>query len=196
MRRGEDDSEVAEQKRKTFNEKAPAYLNMILAIVFSLTRDRELAHEIGQQTMVKYLDRMEKENWTLEIENEAAYLARMARNLVNDGWRAHGKAEFISFDQQLDDRLLKVLSELFDNSDVEKRIYFEELLRTLPLKIIFGGLDEYEMELFRLQVEGLRNKEIAREVNKDVEVVRYHLQKINYKIRARVRTIYGKKSSV
>jgi RNA polymerase sigma factor (sigma-70 family) len=189
----EDDGDVAEQRRKRFNERAPAYLNMLFAIVFSVTRDRELAHEIGQQAMVKYLSRMENENWQLDIENEGAYLVRIAKNLVNDGWRAHGKAEFVSFDQQFDDRLLKVWSQLIDSSDVENQIYFEELLQTLPLKIIFGGLDAYERNLFLLQVEGLSNKEVAKEVNKDIEVVRYQLQKINYKIRSRVRTIYGKK---
>lgn len=194
MGREDDDSNViAEQKRKEFHKKARAYWDMLFAIVFSLTRDCELAHEVAQQTMLKYLRLMEKENWQLEIKNEGAYLIVIAKNLVNDGWRAHGKAEFMSLDEQLDDRLLKVLSELCETSNIENQIYFEELLRKMPAKTIFGGLDTYERNLFQLQVEGLSNEEIAQEVSKDTSVVRYDLQKINYKIRARVRKIYGKK---
>jgi len=129
---------------------------MLFAVVFSLTRDRELAHEIGQETIVKYLSRMESEKWEFEIENEGAYLVRIAKNLVNDGWRANGKAEFVSLDQQLDDRLLKVLSQLVGTSDIENQIYFEELLEKLTAK--FAGLGAYERQLFLLHVEGLSNK--------------------------------------
>jgi DNA-directed RNA polymerase specialized sigma subunit, sigma24 homolog len=190
----EDDSDViAEQKRKEFHKKAPAYWDMLFAIVFSLTKDCELAHEVAQQTMVQYLRRMEKEHWQLEIENEGAYLVRIAKNLVNDGWRANGKAEFMSLDEQLDDRLLKVLSQLCETSNIENQIYFAELLSKMPSKTIFGGLNEYERNLFHLQVEGLSNEAIAQEVSKDTSIVRYELQKINYKIRARVRKIYGKR---
>jgi DNA-directed RNA polymerase specialized sigma24 family protein len=166
---------------------------MLFAIVFSLTKDCELAHEVAQQTMVQYLRRMEKEHWQLEIENEGAYLVRIAKNLVNDGWRANGKAEFMSLDEQLDDRLLKVLSQLCETSNIENQIYFAELLRKMPSKTIFGGLNKYERNLFQLQVDGLSNEAIAQEVSKDTSIVRYELQKINYKIRARVRKIYGKR---
>ena len=194
MGREDDDSDViAEQKRKEFHKKAPAYWDMLFAIVFSLTKDCELAHEVAQQTMVQYLRRMEKEHWQLEIENEGAYLVRIAKNLVNDGWRANGKAEFMSLDEQLDDRLLKVLSQLCETSNIENQIYFAELLRKMPSKTIFGGLNEYERNLFQLQVDGLSNEAIAQEVSKDTSIVRYELQKINYKIRARVRKIYGKR---
>jgi RNA polymerase sigma factor (sigma-70 family) len=187
----DDEGDVAVQRRKRFHERAPAYLNMLFAVVFSLTRDRELAHEIGQETIVKYLSRMESEKWELEIENEGAYLVRIAKNLVNDGWRASGKAEFVSLDQQLDDRLLKVLSQLVGNSDIENQVYFEELLEKLTPK--FAGLGAYERQLFLLHVEGLSNKEIAEEVNKETSVVRYDWQKLKYKIRSQVRGIYGKK---
>lgn len=194
MGREDDDSDViAEQKRKEFHKKAPAYWDMLFAIVFSLTKDCELAHEVAQQTMVQYLRRMEKEHWQLEIENEGAYLVRIAKNLVNDGWRANGKAEFMSLDEQLDDRLLKVLSQLCETSNIENQIYFAELLRKMPSKTIFGGLNKYERNLFQLQVDGLSNEAIAQEVSKDTSIVRYELQKINYKIRARVRKIYGKR---
>jgi RNA polymerase sigma factor (sigma-70 family) len=187
----DDEGDVAVQRRKRFHQKAPAYLNMLFAVVFSLTHDRELAHEIGQQTIVKYLSRMESEKWELEIENEGAYLVRIAKNLVNDGWRANGKAEFVSLDQQLDDRLLKVLSQLVGTSDIENQVYFEELLEKLAPK--FAGLDAYERELLLLHVEGLSNKEIAKELNKETSVVRYDWQKLKYKIRSLVRGIYGKK---
>src|SRR5215216_281650 len=132
MDRPENDSEVAEQKREMFRERAPAYLQMLFAVVFKWTRDREFAREIGQQAMVKYLSQMESQNWQLEIKNERTYLFRIARNLVSDAVETRGKAEFISLDQPLDDKLLKHLSTLFYTSDIENQIEVEERLQALP----------------------------------------------------------------
>lgn len=82
MNRAENNSEVAEKKRKIFNENAPAYLNKLFETVFSRTQDRDLADEISQQAIVKYWSQMEKENWQLEIKDEEAYLIRIARFLL------------------------------------------------------------------------------------------------------------------
>ena len=190
MNRPENDSEVAEQKREIFRERAPAYLQMLFAVVFKWTRDRELALEIGQQAMVKYLSQMESENWLLEIKNERTYLFRIARNLVSDALETRGKAEFISLDQPLDDKLLKHLSTLFYTSDIENQIEVEERLQALPLDFILRGLSPYQIQLLHLrEIESLSYREIAQEVNKNVSVVRYELAKLQSVIRSRVKTL-------
>lgn len=196
MSREEDNSEVTVERRERFHDRAPEYLNMLFATVFSITHDYELSTEIAQQAVVNYLIRMEKKKWQLEIENEGAYLVRIAHNLLNDGWRAHGRAEWMSLDQQLDDRLLKELGQITDAFDVENKIYWESVAQILPWKTILGGLDARERRLFLLhEVEGLSNKEVARELNDNVIIVRYELQKIKAKIRARVKKICGKTNS-
>jgi RNA polymerase sigma factor (sigma-70 family) len=194
MNRAEDGSEVAEQKRKIFHERAPLYLDMLFAVVSRLTHDRELANEVAQQAIVKYLSQMENKNWQLEIENEGAYLIRIAKKLVRDGRRTQGKAEFMSLDQQLPDELLKHLSELSYTSDIENQVYLEELLQTLPWKTILRGFSPYHRQLLYLHaVESLSYEEIAQEVNKDVEVVRDRLQRIYAASRNRIQAIYGKR---
>ena len=67
---------------------------------------------------------------------------------------------------------------------------FKELCRILPLRVILTGLDKYEREIFVLRrVERLSVKDIATIKKKDVCQVRYDLQKIDARIRYRVRKI-------
>ena len=192
MRQNENSGSPAQRKER-FQENAPMYLNMLLALVLRLTHDRELSQEIPQQTLFKYFSRMEAENWQQDIKNEGAYLARIARNLVCDGWRAYGRGE-VSLEQELEHRLT-VPSQFQCSFYLEKSIYLEELRETVPLKTILGGFNDYQLRLLQLrEVEGLKYKEIAQEVNKDQVNVRYDLQKIKATIRARVKGIFGKKS--
>lgn len=187
------DNKVAAQRRKHFDENAWAYWDKLVAIVFNKTRDRELSNEIAQQAIVKYLSVMEKEHWQLEIENEEAYLVRIAQNLLKDKWRADGQAEWMSLDQQLDDGLMRELSKTTSGIDVENKIYWQKLAQILPWKTIFIGLDEREKRVFLLHaVECLSNEDIALELNDNVVFIRYELTKIKAKIRARVKKICGK----
>lgn len=189
----DDDCNVAAQRRERFQKNAPMYLEMLRALVLRWTHDNELSEEISQQTLFKYFYRMEEENWQRDIENEGAYLAQIARNLKNDGWRAQGRTELISLDQQLDDRLLKVLSQLRDDSfDIEKQMYLEDLLRTLPWKTILGNLSEEQTRLLRRHVyEELSYEEIAVIEKKDKIVVKYKLDATYMTIRSRIRSIFG-----
>ena len=195
--RQDDDSEVAARRKQRFYQKAPAYLNMLRVFILSLAHDHELSEEIAQQTLVKYLSRMNTKNWQEEIEDEPAYLRKAAHNLLKSVWRARRKRTFVSVDQQVDDQLQKELSQHFDGFDVEKQIYLEELRQTIPLKTIFIGLNPSQMRLLEMKyVERLSNKEIARKVNQHIAVVRYELQKTEAKIRARVKAIFGDKKTL
>jgi RNA polymerase sigma factor (sigma-70 family) len=195
MNHEDDDSDVvaAVEREEQFRKKAPEYLNMLFAIIFSITIDRELSNEIVQQTFVKYLDRMEEANWNLEIRNEGAYLVGMAKNLLRDFWRERGKREFTSLDDQIDHQLLNDLSQLTDTFDVQKKMYFEDLFRTLPLKTLLGRLKDDQKKLMELYFDqDMSPEEIAEELNVDVIVVKYKLSAICSTIRARLRKICGK----
>lgn len=186
------DSDVAVARRKQFQERAPKYLEMLFAIVLRMTGNHELSREIAQQAIFKYFVRMEAEKWQQDVRKEPGYLAQTARNLVNDGWRAYGRGE-TSLDELLEGGSVPDQIKCF--FDLEKPIYLEQLREQIPLKTILNGFSEYQLRLLMLrEVEGLSHKEIAHEVNENVAVVRYELQKIKATIRARVRKIFGKKS--
>lgn len=187
-----DDNTVAVQRRKHFDDNAPAYRKKLFAIIFSKTHDPELSNEIAQEALVRYLNKMEKERWQLKIENEEAYLVQIAQNLLVDGGRANSRAEHVSLDQQLDDQLMGELSKARNGVDVENKIYWQQLAQILPWKTIFIGLSERETCLFLLHVEGLSNEEIALDLNDNVVLIRYELTKLKAKIRARVKKICGK----
>lgn len=186
------DNQVAVERRKHFDDNAPAYRTKLFSIVFNKTHDPEFSHEMSQEALLKYLVAMEKAHWLLEIENEEAYLVRIVQNLVNDKWRVKNQTEWMSLDQQPDDRLLSELSKGRNGVDVENKLYWEKLAQILPWKIIFNGLNERETRVFLLHADGLSNDEIALELNSDVVYIRYELTKVKAKIRARVKKICGK----
>ena len=191
----EGDSDVAvPQRKKEFDEAAPGYLNLLFAIIFSITHDRELALEIGQQALCNYICFMEKNKWEAEVENEQAYIVTIAKNLLKDCWNAAEKSDEINFDEQVDDRLLKhVADELIDDTfDVEKHIYLEELLQQLPLKTLFGNLTKYQKTLVLLYFyEDMTIDEIAVILKEDKDGVRYRLNATLTTICKRVKKICG-----
>lgn len=191
----QDDNEVVvPPKRKEFDEEAPRYRNLLFAIMFSITHDRELADEISQQAIFKYFCFQEKNQWEAEVDNEQAYVVQIAKNLLKDRWEAEDKSEETSIDEQVDDRLLKHVGELIDDTfDVEKNIYFEELLRTLPLKTLFGKLTDYQKTLVLLYFyEDMTYEEMAVILKQDKIVVKYRLDATLATICKRVKKICGK----
>jgi len=187
------DKKVAVERRKQFDDNAQAYRDKVFGVIFNKTHDPELSNEISQEAIAKYLTAREKEHWQSEIENEEAYIVQIALNLLNDKWRADGKVELMSLDQQLDDRLLSALSKTTSGVDVENKIYWQKLAQVLPWKTIFIGFNETETRVFLLHaVECLSNEEIAVELNENVAFIRYELTKVKAKIRARVKKICGK----
>lgn len=181
------------KRRKQFDDNAPAYRTKLFAIIFNKTHDPELSNEMAQEAIVKYLIAMEKVHWQLEIENEEAYVVQIALNLLNDKWKADRQTEWMSLDQQIDDRLMNELSKTTSGVDVENKIYWQKLAQILPWKTIFIGLNERETRVFLLHaVECLSNEEIALDLNDNVVFIRYELTKVKAKIRARVKKICGK----
>jgi RNA polymerase sigma factor (sigma-70 family) len=188
----DDGSGVAGERRERFCERILDYLKKLFAVVFSITHDREISQDIAQQTITNYLNRMEKAGWNVEIDNETAYLVQSAKNLIKDRWEENSKAEIVSFDDEPDDGIENVVSEpVAPSSNIDDRIYFCQLLAMIPWKTVLRGFSSDQLYLFGLHLEGWSNEEIATEVNKEVEVVRYQLQKVTATIRNRIRKIFG-----
>ena len=75
-------------------------------------------------------------------------------------------------------------------SRLERKMYYEELFKALPLQVILGGLSAYELSLLYMDaVDEMSPKEIAQVVNEDADRVRYQVNKIYAKIRYRVRKL-------
>jgi DNA-directed RNA polymerase specialized sigma24 family protein len=73
---------------------------------------------------------------------------------------------------------------------IDEEIYHRELYQALPWKVILGGFGEYEKRLLILSmVEEMSAKEVAQALGTDISKVRYDLNKLRAKIRARVKRL-------
>jgi DNA-directed RNA polymerase specialized sigma24 family protein len=192
----------AGHERERFAERVPVLFLKVFGFVLSETKDRALAEDIAQETLVHYLNYMDKQKWRAKVGNLEAYLIGIARNLLKDRWRKGGGKEFVSLDGQLDDGLLSEVNEALssDNAvlDVERGIRLEELCHDQRWKTIWKDITPEEKSLIYLHgVQGLSFEEIAVKVGGNVDSVRYLVgTKLYGKIRYRVKRICGGKASL
>ena len=155
-----------------------------------LTNNQTEAEEITQTAFMRFLLRVKRKK--KEVRYVQAYLSKTVNNLWIDVLNRRRKEMAVSYD---DDQIRETLEHEAAQSDdsvssIENRIYFKELQRALPLKVILGGLEEYEKQLLLLKKVDERSiKEIAVIVGKDICQVRYDLQKLGAKLRYRVRKL-------
>jgi len=189
-----DQSDVsAVQRRAQFFTDAEEITKKLSARVYSWTHDIDRTEDLVQRALLKYLEEREAEGWQREIHNELAYITEIARNLRTDMWRVEGKAEWISFDGEPDDGLMRAVDQLLESFDVQKKIYLDELLKALPLKTIFGKLNPEKAQAFQLYYrEDNSIEEIAETLNKDPLRIKHWIDGIEATIRARVKKLYGK----
>jgi DNA-directed RNA polymerase specialized sigma24 family protein len=197
----EDDSDVVTvQRRERFENGAAELLNKLFRIVYHWTLDVDLANEIVQEALFRFLFRMDAEKWSRDIQNMDAYLIEIARNYRNDLWRKRKKEPLISLDSQFDEHKEVNQASLLNNlvADIGDRIDLEKLREEVPLKIIFRGLSEYDEYLLNLhKVEDLSPKKIAEITGDNVDSLRYRLTKLQATIRYRAKQYVkasGKKS--
>jgi RNA polymerase sigma factor (sigma-70 family) len=181
------------QRKERYYQDAEDHTEKLSARVYSWTQDIERTKDLVQRVHLKYLEQMEAEGWEREICNELAYLTRMARNLLIDRWRAEGRTEWISFEGEPDDGLMKDVVGLVDGFDVQNKILFDELLKTLPLRTIFGKLSKEKTELVRLYYfEDFSVEEVAEKLKVHPDLIEFWITRIEATVRARVRKICGK----
>lgn len=179
----------------SFEADSPQYYDLLFRIVLRLTNDREEAEDLAQTAFIRFLRLMKRKQWRVEINDIQAYLARIAINLCNDWWKKKEKEKAVSYDDDNTREEMDRQTARLDDSvlTIENRIYAKELYRALPVKVILTGLNDYEKKIFLLRrVDGLSMKEVADTVQGNICQVRYDLQKIEARIRYRVRKVIGR----
>ena len=179
-------------QHEQFEDGCTEYYNQLFRHALRLTRNQTEAEEITQNAFLRFLRLMKRKQWKMEVKYVQAYLGKIVNNLWIDMLNRRRKEMAVSYD---DDKIRETLEQEAAQSDdsvasIENRIYFKELYRALPLNVILGGLSEYEKQLLLLKKVDERSiKEIAAIVGKEVCQVRYDLQKLEAKLRYRVRKL-------
>ena len=183
------------QKRREFDEKWHIHYKNLYPYVLNLTRNKADAEDITQETLMRYRQHMEKKQWETKIEDADAYRRGIAYNLYMDLCKRRKREGQVSTDNEDDERTSKEAERKSGACDstiakIEADMHYKKLFRTLPLKVILSGLSEYELKLLRLKkVEGKSNEEVAETLNEDVFRVRYDSNKLDAKLRYRVKKL-------
>jgi RNA polymerase sigma factor (sigma-70 family) len=179
-------------QQEQFDQLCADHYDNLLRYALRLTGNQTEAEELTQTAFLRFLRLMKRKQWKVEVTYVQAYLNKIVNNLRNDMWKRLGKEKAVSYDDdKIREKLEREAAESDDSvSSMENRIYFKELRRALPLSVILGRLSDYEKQLFLLKkMDGQSTKEIAALVGKEVCQVRYDLQKLDAKIRYRVRKL-------
>jgi RNA polymerase sigma-70 factor, ECF subfamily len=182
-------------RQNLFEQNSGEYYTYLFRQALRITRNRDDAEEITQTAFVQFLEQMQRKNWTFEVKSVRAYLRKAADNLCKDMWKRRAKEKSVSYDDEHVREALELQAAETDDSvaRMENRIYYRQLYATLP-NVIMGGSSPYEQQLLQLRrIDGLSLKEIAPIVGKDVCQIRYDLQKVEARIRHRVRKIMDEK---
>lgn len=188
------ESRHAQDKRSLFERDLIESHDLIYRTVLGWNHDEAETENLVQEAYMRTFQYMEECQWTVEISNIAAFVIRIARSLQNDRWRRGVRTE------SLDDKSLseQIVQEIQSNppADIEKRIYLEQLIQTIPFQIILRGLSDYELQILHLAaVEGLSTAEIAEKVGENIASLRYDLQKVESKVRSRARRYLKEKGT-
>ena len=177
----------AQDLKVDFEKNLSNYYERLFRGVSRLTHDKLEAEGITQATLLKFLRIMTQKDWTADIKDINTYLMTIAKNLWNTRKRKNAQSP-VSYDEVETVEMLDRSAVRDETTDLEKRIYLEELVKTLPWEFMFSGLTNYERQLFSLRkIEENSIEEIATIVGKDPSRVRYDLQKISARIRYRAR---------
>lgn len=159
---------MKEQFAAAYDQHADAIFRFCVLKVSS----RELAQDVMQETFTRYWQQLRLGK---AIENEQAFLYRVARNLVIDWYR---KKKEQSLDAMLDSGI-----EFVNNShmDAEQQAEFKGILETIKV------LDEPTREALLLRfVEGKSPTEIAQITDETPNVISVRITRGLEKVRARL----------
>lgn len=186
-------SALANERRQQFDQNCAEYYSSLLRYLLFVTRNLTVAEEIAQKTFLRFLSRMNRTQWEVEVKNVKAYLMTTARRLCIDMWKGAGEEELVSYDDEQNEQVQEALQRRAKECDetvarIENSIYYKELYQSLPLNIILAGMSEYEKSILYMNaVDEMSAEEIAPIVKEAPGQVRYDLQKIHSRLGYRVR---------
>lgn len=138
------------------------YYKELVYFVQKMVGDREQAIEIIQETYVKTIEKSKE----ITIENERAFLYKVARNIVIDQSRKDKNKEFIEYEEE----------EYFCSKDEEPdEIVLENVKEELLLEAL-ETLPKHLKQVFVLHVfEGFTKKQIATMMNLNLNSVQKYV---------------------
>ena len=127
----------------------------IFSFIFSKVKDRDLTNDIFQETFIKVINTIRKENYN-EEGKFLPWVMRIAHNLVIDYFRKTNKVQF-----QRDQEEYSIFNTFIDSEmNIETRMIAEQIEDDLNILIL--RLPEEQQEIIRLRLyEDLSFKEIA-----------------------------------
>ncbi|HEX8476105.1 MAG TPA: RNA polymerase sigma factor [Pyrinomonadaceae bacterium] len=182
----EDVDEAASNQRKFWEATIEQHYHDLVKNCLKLTGNQDTAEDIAQETIYRVLNR----RTPVTVKSPLAYLCVVARNIFYDRRKKNPLHDYVSIQDEQNDSLR---AQIVDNSmseDILSRLYYEELLASLPLHTILGDFSEYKSKLLHMDaIDEMTPKEIAATLGKEVSQVRYDLQCLYVKMRYRARTI-------
>jgi len=184
---------LVSERQKQFDQNCAEYYDSLLRYLLFLTRSLTVAEEIAQTTFLRFLSRMNRTRWEVEVKNIKAYLMTTARRLCIDMWKTVGEDELVSYDDEQNEQVQEALQRKAKECDetvsrIEDSIYYKELYQSLPLNTILARMTEYEKSILYMNaVDEMSAEEIAPIVGQTPAQVRYDIQKIHSRLAYRVR---------
>jgi RNA polymerase sigma factor (sigma-70 family) len=192
-----DANNLAVERRRQFELNCAEYRRQVFYFVLSMIRNKTVAEEITQDTILRFLEFMEKRRWEEDVRNVKAYLITIAKMLCYDWWRRPSEEEQMDSGDEQSEQIRKALErKAMQENDPTARIvndiYYGELYKSLP-KSIWCDLTEEELRLFYLHsIMEMTPKEIAQADSKDADSIQGQLNRLNMKIRYRAREWFKK----
>ncbi len=148
--------EIEEEFLKTYN----TYSDQIFRLIFFKLNDREKAKDFTQEVFMKTWVYISKNG---RVENDKAFLYKIANNLVIDEYRKKGRANVRSLDELMED------GEDFGTDEQESMI--DKIDSKGALDLIKSLPEDYSEILFMRYVEELGVSEIASITGQSVNVI-------------------------
>lgn len=184
-----DDSNVIRERQKLFEEHVSELWDGVFRIIHRKTFDADLASDIAQEAVCRFLSHMNKQNWS-KVINFDAYIRKIARNCFFDFLRKQRTKRFLSLDDDEEGNLHKEADQALLRNGIFKGIdpdQLEQLLEEVPLQMFLHDFTPADRELVKLHwIDELSALEIAEEQGENVDSVRYRIIKIQANFRYRV----------
>jgi RNA polymerase sigma factor (sigma-70 family) len=158
-----------------------------------LTHNRSDAEEIVQEVFTRLLYRSRRASPVRrQISDYPSYLRTMAKHVFWDS-RQRERHRHVSLDQKENKAIHNQLVDVSTSEAIQSQLYHEELMDSLPLRVVLKGLSNEDLKMLRMAaIDEMSCKEIAEELRQDVDSVRYKLQCIYSKVRYRARKIISR----
>ena len=194
-----DDSEHAKKRRLEFEDKLSEHYDRLYPSVLKMVSNKADADDFTQEAIMCYIRHMDQKGWETKIENTGAYLRRIAHNLYVDSCKRRNREVQFGYEDEETGQTNQEAERKAATTDetvgrIEDASHFGKLLHDMP-KALLHGFTEYERDLLKLRkVDGLSAEEAAGILQKDVYRVRYDLNKIEARLRYRVRRLMDGKN--